>query len=68
VSEQTGSGARRRVVITGLGAVSPFGEGVGVLWDGLCAGRSGIRTITQFDTAGYENHCREVPGSTRALP
>lgn len=44
----------RRVVVTGLGAVSPFGEGVETLWSALCAGRSGIKTITAFDTTGYE--------------
>jgi 3-oxoacyl-[acyl-carrier-protein] synthase II len=46
----------RRVVITGLGAVSPFGEGAEVMWSALCEGRSGIKTITCFDTTGYETH------------
>jgi 3-oxoacyl-[acyl-carrier-protein] synthase II len=54
VHEQSRCGALRRVVITGLGAVSPFGEGVETLWEALCAGRSGIGPITQFDTTGYE--------------
>src|SRR5512143_101592 len=39
----------QRVVITGLGAVSPMGLNVNELWDGLVAGRSGIGPITQFD-------------------
>jgi beta-ketoacyl-acyl-carrier-protein synthase II len=39
----------QRVVVTGLGAVSPLGLNVAELWDGLVAGRSGIATITQFD-------------------
>ena len=42
--------ARPRVVVTGLGAVTPFGVGVARLWEGLLAGRSAIRPITGFDT------------------
>ena len=38
----------RRVVITGLGAVTPLGSTVAAYWDGLISGRSGIRTITRF--------------------
>ena len=63
MSEQSRNSALRRVVVTGIGAVSPFGEGVGVLWEGLCAGRSGIGPITRFDTTGYETTIAgEVPG------
>ncbi|HWR98650.1 MAG TPA: beta-ketoacyl-ACP synthase II [Candidatus Methanoperedens sp.] len=54
MGEQARTGALRRVVVTGIGAVSPFGEGIEVLWEGLCAGRSGIKPITHFDTTGYE--------------
>ncbi len=41
----------RRVVVTGVGAVTPIGIGAKGLWEGVCAGRSGIRTITRFDTS-----------------
>jgi 3-oxoacyl-[acyl-carrier-protein] synthase II len=40
----------KRVVVTGMGIVSPLGNDVASYWSGLCAGRSGIRTITHFDT------------------
>ena len=40
-----------RVVVTGMGVISPVGNGVGAFWDALCAGRSGIRPITAFDTS-----------------
>jgi 3-oxoacyl-[acyl-carrier-protein] synthase II len=40
----------KRVVVTGLGAVSPLGIGVPALWDGLISGRSGVRYIQHFDT------------------
>jgi 3-oxoacyl-[acyl-carrier-protein] synthase II len=42
-----------RVVITGLGAISPLGLTVGDMWDGLCAGRCGIGRITAFDPVGF---------------
>jgi 3-oxoacyl-[acyl-carrier-protein] synthase II len=40
-----------RVVITGMGAVSVLGTGLQAYWEGLVAGRSGIRRITQFDAS-----------------
>jgi 3-oxoacyl-[acyl-carrier-protein] synthase II len=44
---------RKRVVITGLGAVTVLGPDVPSLWEGLLKGKSGIRRITQFDTTGF---------------
>jgi 3-oxoacyl-[acyl-carrier-protein] synthase II len=47
---------QRRVVITGLGLVSPVGNTVGDAWENLLAGRSGIATITKFDHSGLNVH------------
>jgi len=41
------------VVITGLGAISPLGLTTADMWQGLCAGRCGIGTITAFDPVGF---------------
>jgi 3-oxoacyl-[acyl-carrier-protein] synthase II len=43
----------RRVVITGLGAVTPLGLDVEETWAALCAGRSGVGPITRFDTTDF---------------
>ena len=45
--------SRRRVVVTGLGVVSPIGSTVSKAWDGLTAGRSGVRPITRFDASDF---------------
>ncbi len=45
--------SRRRVVITGLGIVSPVGIGVKESWANILAGKSGIDRITRFDTTGF---------------
>jgi 3-oxoacyl-[acyl-carrier-protein] synthase II len=42
----------RRVVVTGMGCISPLGADVNSTWDGLLAGRSGISTISRFDASG----------------
>jgi len=44
---------KKRVVITGLGAVSPLGNDVETLWDGLLAGQSGVGPITAFDPTEF---------------
>jgi len=41
----------RRVVVTGLGAVTPIGHGKKALWEGARCGKSGVRTISRFDTS-----------------
>ncbi len=43
----------RRVVVTGLGCVSPVGTGTERAWQNIVAGRSGIDTITRFDATGF---------------
>ena len=45
--------SRRRVVVTGLGCVSPVGNTVAEAWANLLAGRSGIGQITRFDTSAF---------------
>ena len=41
--------SQRRVVVTGMGIVSPVGSTIASAWDAICNGRSGIRTMTSFD-------------------
>lgn len=52
-----------RVVVTGLGAITPLGIGVDTFWKGLTSGTSGIRRITGFDASDLEvKIAGEVPG------
>lgn len=44
----------KRVVITGIGVISPIGIGKDAFWQGLSEGRSGVRPITLFDTSGLK--------------
>lgn len=46
---------RRRVAVTGLGAVTPIGDDVGSTWRAMLAGESGIGPITLFDTSDYRS-------------
>ncbi|KAA2262694.1 beta-ketoacyl-[acyl-carrier-protein] synthase family protein [Solihabitans fulvus] len=71
----TGSAAGRRVVVTGLGAVTPVGNDVESTWAALTEGRSGVRANTTFDTTTFAVHIAgivtgfdladHVPGYTR---
>ena len=59
----------REVVVTGIGAVTPFGVGVNALWDALISGRSAIKPIGSFDAAPYP--CRiagEIADYESTLP
>ncbi len=47
---------KRRVVVTGLGVLTPIGLSVQETWEGLVAGRGGAGPITYFDTSGYDTH------------
>jgi 3-oxoacyl-[acyl-carrier-protein] synthase II len=52
----------RRVVITGLGMVTPLGTGVEENWKALCAGKSGIRRIEKFDASSFPS---QIAGEVR---
>jgi 3-oxoacyl-[acyl-carrier-protein] synthase II len=52
----------RRIVVTGLGLVTPLGTGVDKTWAALCAGQSGIGRITKFDPAAYD---AQIAGEVR---
>ena len=59
------SGRKKRVVVTGLGAVTPIGNTVPEFWESIKAGKVGIGEITQFDTTGYKvKLAAEVKGFT----
>jgi 3-oxoacyl-[acyl-carrier-protein] synthase II len=47
--------SKRRVVITGLGVVSPVGIGTSTAWANLIAGKSGITRITKFDPSNFSS-------------
>ncbi|MBR7798464.1 beta-ketoacyl-ACP synthase II [Undibacterium fentianense] len=55
--------SKRRVVITGLGCVSPVGNNIADTWAAILAGKSGIATITKFDATPFTTHfAGEVKG------
>ena len=45
---------KRRVVVTGMGAITPIGIGVDEFWKGLLEGRNGVGLITKFDTSKFD--------------
>ena len=47
------NGGRRRVVVTGMGVISPLGNEVGEMWERALAGESGITALTAIDPSGY---------------
>ena len=47
---------RRRVAVTGIGAVTPIGLGREPLWNGLRSQRSAVGRVTRFDTSAYRSH------------
>lgn len=54
---------KRRVVVTGLGCISPIGNSIASAWDAAKAGQSGIATITKFDATPFSTHfAGEVKG------
>jgi 3-oxoacyl-[acyl-carrier-protein] synthase II len=46
---------KRRVVVTGLGALTPLGNSAGETWGGAIAGKSGIGPITKFDSSIFKS-------------
>ncbi len=61
--QQQARAKRTRVVITGMGAITPLGHTVEEFWQGLLAGKSGVAPITLFDTSQYKTHiAAEVKG------
>ena len=46
---------KRRVVVTGMGALTPLGNSVAESWEGAIAGRSGITAITKFDSSAFNS-------------
>ncbi len=51
----------RRVVVTGLGMVTPLGTGVEKNWNAACSGESGIGPITRFDVSDYTSKIAGEP-------
>jgi 3-oxoacyl-[acyl-carrier-protein] synthase II len=55
--------SKRRVVVTGLGCISPVGNNIADTWAAITAGKSGIATITKFDATPFSTHfAGEVKG------
>lgn len=57
--------SRKRVVVTGISAITPLGLDVKSTWEGILAGKSGIKKITSFDTTGFDTDIAgEITGFT----
>ncbi len=56
--------ARRRVVVTGLGAISPLGNSVAETWTNIVAGKSGVGAITRFDATDFKSR---IAGEVRGF-
>jgi 3-oxoacyl-[acyl-carrier-protein] synthase II len=48
--------SRQRVAITGIGAITPIGNGAAGLWRGVLAGQSAVRRVTRFDPTPFRSH------------
>jgi 3-oxoacyl-[acyl-carrier-protein] synthase II len=48
--------SKRRVVVTGLGIVSPVGNDITAAWDSIVGGRSGIGPVTRFEVSTFPTH------------
>ncbi len=53
---------KRRVVVTGLGVISPLGNDINTFWDNLIQGKSGITKLTAFDATGFSS---QIAGEAR---
>ena len=56
MADRDGEEIRPRIAVTGIGAVTPVGEGRQRMWQALLAGESGIGTVESFDTGAYNVH------------
>ena len=60
--------SQRRVVVTGMGIVSPVGNTLASAWDGITQGRSGIGPLTQFDASALKPPVEVAPRDSSPAP